>query len=993
MSKGVTSVVELVGAVVAAYFGQYQLAASLAAAALQTEHAARQEIAAKNAYNASLRNRYASFRGTMAPRQLVFGRCRVSGPMFFAASYGSDKQHLSFCIALAAHELDDIETIYFDDRPIILDGSGNVTGVLAQDAFSIAAATATVTITKTPTTGSVTASARYGDVVVPLTVTSVTGVSVSVSGARVGQTGELDVFYQPNPDPYAPSGLFARSVQFAITSNSQTFTLPSIGPHGAAIPTPDATGVHAVYVATSPDSDDAFPVTVSLVSGYNVTCTGMTIGRTVALYYQTSEGPTKARVRKYLGAPGQAADSGLITNYPGVWTSAHTATGIAYLVVELDYDQDAFIGGVPNVSAVVRGMKCYDPRTGTTAWTENPALHIRALATHSLAGALPTASIDDASISAAANVCDTTATYTVGTAAFVRALYKAGYAWTADQKPIDGIHDLCEAMGGDWVFADGKLRVSAGAYVTPNTLTLDETWLSDDTPVQVQVEQARLSLVNTITASIADSLQDYRVVPLPRLAPSAYLTTDGASLPQSIQYAAVTFSGQAQYLASCALRRMRQGLGLVVRCNYRAWQIERFDVVNVTLSRFGWTNKPFEVLSDTWTEDGSIELTLRETSSTIWDMDAGFSAVDLAPNTDMPAAWGLPTVAGLVATTGDSTLLRQLDGTVVPRISLTWTAATDSRVLAGGYIEIRYWRMGDSSDTYQTVKTVGTDSQAFLNGVRAGSQYMIIARTASVVTQSPWCSQILSVVSGKSDAPPDLTGLTATVVYGAVFLTWNQPANTDYAQTELRVGASWAAGVPLKGSTPTVIRGLSHLWAWPALASYTVWAKQIDTSGNPSNTAVSVAVTVDARINIHDGAVGLTTAFALTQAKHTPDFETFRDSVVSVTYTPTLNCDAVLTVSGSGTYGTSSTNNTVFVLGGIYISGAFPSGSTPIDCLKKYSVPGTSSADYFGISGTRTFTLTAGTTYVFKFLACKWVAGDTCTIDNIEMRLDVLKGV
>jgi hypothetical protein len=142
--------------------------------------------------------------------------------------------------------------------------------------------------------------------------------------------------------------------------------------------------------------------------------------------------------------------------------------------------------------------------------------------------------------------------------------------------------------------------------------------------------------VNTITSSIADRSQSYRVVPLPRIAPPDYIAADGATLAQDVSFAAVTFSGQAQYIASCQLRQMRQGLTVMLRCNMRAWQAERFDVLLVSLSRFGWVEKPFEVLADTWTPDGSIELTLRETSPLIWDMDEGFPDYDIAPNTNMP---------------------------------------------------------------------------------------------------------------------------------------------------------------------------------------------------------------------------------------------------------------------------------------------------------------------------------------------------------------------
>jgi hypothetical protein len=992
VSKGVTAAIEIAAALAIDFFtaGAFTIPLELAllSSAYSTERAARSEISARNAYNASLRDRYAMVRSSTTARQLVFGRCRVSGPMFFAASYGTDNEHLTFCIALAAHELDAIETIYFDDKPITLDGSGNVVGVLEKDSFSIVTSTATVTIQKKPTAGTVTATARYGDVLVPLTVTSVSGVNVSVSGATAAQVGQLDVYYQPNPDPYAPSGVTLRQNTYTVATATQTFTLPS----GALVPPPDASGVHVVYQISNSAADDSSAISAAAitVSGYNVTITGLTVGRKITIYYQTSNGASKARVRKYLGAPGQTADAGMIANFPGTWTSNHKATGIAYLVVELDYDQDAFTGGIPSVSAVVRGMKCFDPRTSTTAWTENPALHARALATHALAGNLPTNCIDDPACVIAANLCDTSATYTVGSANYVRPLYTSGYAFSVDRKPMDGITDLCQAMGGGWVWSDGALRLNAGGYRTPNPGTLDETWLTDDDAVQIQVGYQRASLVNTITGSFADKFQDYVSVPLPRLSPSAYTLADGATLSQSIQYSAVTFSGQAQYISSCLLRRQRQGLVVKLRCNFRAWQDEVYDVRNVTLSRFGWVNKPFEVIKDTQTADGSFELVLQETDPSIWNMDAGFSAVDVAPNTTMPVPWGLPPVTTLAAISGDATLLRQADGTVVPQILVTWDAITDSRVLQGGYVELRYWRMGDLADTYQTFRAQGGDSQAFLSGVRIGSMYLITARTVSVVTQGDWCSQIVVTVVGKNGAPDDVSGLAAVETYGAIHLSWNKSTSPDYGSTELRVGASWAAGVPLKGTLPTLIRGATYLWAWPAQATYTVWAAHYDTSGNVSATPQSISVTVDISINLHELLVASAASVSLTHGAHTPDGENFRDAVVSLTYTPTQNCNAVLSVSGSGSYVTGASNPYAAGRGGIYISGAPWSA---VDGTNFYSKPGVSSSATFSVTGSRTFALTAGTTYVFKFLANKWDPTDTATVDTIEIRMEVNKGV
>lgn len=840
MSKGVMSALELVGAAVAAYFGQYQLAASLAGAALGTEMQARAEIKSRNAYNAGLRDRYAMIRSTVAARQLVFGRCRVSGPTFFATSYGTNNVNLVMCVALAAHEIDAVEAVYFNDQLVSLDGGGNVTGVRLHETFSIAAATATVTVSKTPYLGSVTASARYGTTVVPLTVTGVSGAAVSLSGATPGMTGQLDIYYQSNPDAFAPLNRQAHSETFTVVTGSDNFTLSQPA---------DSTGVHVVYKATSSSSNDSTPVAVTSAVGYSVTISGATPGRQVVIYYETSTSSGLAKVRAYLGAPAQSADLAMRSELPGIWTRAHTASGVAYLVVECTYDQGAYAGGPPNVSAVIRGMKCYDPRSGVTQWTENPALHARALATHSLGGRLDASSIDDASVVAAANISDATTTYTVGGVDYARKLYTAGYAWICDQKPMDGITDLCQAMGGDKVYADGMLRLTAGAYRTPNPGVMDETWLTDEQAVQVQGGTARGSLVNAITSSIADQYQDFRVVPLDQIptdtiaSPNPYVGVDGAKLPQDIQYAAITFGGQAQYVSSCKLRRMRQGLTIVARCNWRAWQAERFDVINVSLDRFGWDSKPFEVMSDTLQADGSIELTLQETTAEIWDMDAGFTAVDIAPNTNMPSPWGLPQVTGLAALSDSTTALLQSDGTVVPRLLVTWNAITDSRVLVGGYVEIRYWRMGDSSDTFGTVKALGTDTRAYITGIQPGAGYMVIARTGSAVTQSPWSSQVNIGGAGRSLAPSDPTGLGYTQNNNRVHVTWNVSPDTDYLTTEVRYGSSWSAGTTIGQSAGTTID-----WINPAQGSYTLWVAYKNRSGIYSATPQGLSVTVDASI-------------------------------------------------------------------------------------------------------------------------------------------------
>ena len=110
-------------------------------------------------------------------------------------------------------------------------------------------------------------------------------------------------------------------------------------------------------------------------------------------------------INKHLGTAGDAADATLMAAVPK-WTSACTLAGLAYLYVQLKYDSNAF-SGLPTITADVRGRTLYDPRDGGTRYGNNPALVVRDYLTNALYGrGITASSIDDASITAAANACD-----------------------------------------------------------------------------------------------------------------------------------------------------------------------------------------------------------------------------------------------------------------------------------------------------------------------------------------------------------------------------------------------------------------------------------------------------------------------------------------------------------------------------------------------------------------------------------------------------------
>ena len=95
--------------------------------ALSSAAAQRAKSAAKDAYNSATVDRLVNSKLTAAPRELVLGRVRKGGNVFFEGTAGTNKTIFMRAIAIAGHEIMSVDQIYFDDVPVTLDGSGNVT--------------------------------------------------------------------------------------------------------------------------------------------------------------------------------------------------------------------------------------------------------------------------------------------------------------------------------------------------------------------------------------------------------------------------------------------------------------------------------------------------------------------------------------------------------------------------------------------------------------------------------------------------------------------------------------------------------------------------------------------------------------------------------------------------------------------------------------------------------------------------------------------------
>jgi hypothetical protein len=348
------------------------------------------------------------------------------------------------------------------------------------------------------------------------------------------------------------------------------------------------------------------------------------------------------RIEYALGTADQAAFAHLIEKSGGLWTADHRGRGRALAYVKLKQDPNKFPDGVPNITFLVKGRdEVYDPRTDTSGFSTNPALCLADYLTNSGFGlGEPWAKIDETQLIAAANLCDEDVLLADGVSTETR--YTCNGTFTLDDTPEDIIQKMLTAMGGSAVYASGLWRIFAAGYRAP-TVELTEADLR--APIQVQTRVSRRELLNAVRGVYVDPGAIWMPTDYPIVTNAAYEAQDGERIPSEMDLPFTISPSMAQRLAKIHLEQARQQITVDFPAALSAYRIQAPDVVNLTIDRYGWAQKPFEVMESILVlEDGAdgapvlgATLRLSETAPEVYDWNNGEETErDPAPDTTLP---------------------------------------------------------------------------------------------------------------------------------------------------------------------------------------------------------------------------------------------------------------------------------------------------------------------------------------------------------------------
>lgn len=554
-------------------------------------------------------------------------------------------------------------------------------------------------------------------------------------------------------------------------------------------------------------------------------------------------------------AAGVQPFSDLVSESASLWTSAHCQTGRAKIYVRLKWSEDLFPQGIPNITAVMKGRKVYDPRTSpsTTAWSANAALCINDYLTNTDAGlgCVYASEINETQLIAAANTCDENVNLAAGG---TEDRYTCNGVFAVNGAPREILGRLLTSLAGSARFLGGTWGVYPAVYATP-TITLTQDDLRG--ALHVMPRLSRRDLANAVKGIYVSPANNWQAADFPAVTNATYLAEDqGERIWRELDLPYTTSGATAQRIAKLELERVRQQIGVEWPGKLGCYRLQPGDTVMITLTRYGWSAKVFEVVSTQLVHeeqgDGGIvlgcDLTLRETASTIYDWTAADdeTTVDAAPDTNLPdpftvAVPGNPAVAEALYET------REGRGVAV-KATVTWTASTDVHVR--GYVP--EYRVNGASTWLPFPEQTGTTLEIF--DIAPGRYDFRVKAKNQLGVGSSYATSSNVEIYGLGTRPAAIAGLTIQKLGGIAVLRWQQAAELDvlrggrilFRHSEDVASPTWEASFSI--GDPQGVGG-DQVFALVPLKEGTYLAKAEDSSGNQSSSAATVR---------SDGAMWLT---------------------------------------------------------------------------------------------------------------------------------------
>ena len=555
------------------------------------------------------------------------------------------------------------------------------------------------------------------------------------------------------------------------------------------------------------------------------------------------DGVSYITIEPHFGTDAQSASSLLSTL--SSWGTNHKLSGICYLALKFKWNADVF-GGVPIVQAKIKGKKVVtldsSLNESSATFSTNPAFCLLDYLRNERYGkGIATANIDLQSFRDASQVCITQVTPFSGGSDIN--IFDTNAVIDTSRKVIDNVRDILRGCRGYLPYVQGKYRL-----VIETTGSASVSLGEDDIIGGYSLASpTKNSKYNRVIATFINPDRNFQAdqVTFPPTDDSSLATADkhatmktadgGFLLEGKFDFKTITSPYQAEEMSEIILRRSRESLGLNITCGFKAYELHIGDIVNITLSSLGFSNKAFRVLSMIFNEDYTISLTLVEHQDSFYTF-ATKGQVSSTPSTTLPNPFVIQPPASVTLT---DELIEYADGVVLTRLNILVGASTDKFV--------QYYQVEAKKSTESDFKIISSGTQLnheFINVVDDITYDVRVKAINSFGVSSSYISASRKII-GATETPADVDDLSISMVgSNQMELSWTPVDDLDISWYEVRFqnvtsGATWNESTPI---AKVVRRKSNSLVINSATGSFCI--KAVDKLGNSSANASIVSTNI-----------------------------------------------------------------------------------------------------------------------------------------------------
>tara|TARA_Y100000593_G_scaffold52779_1_gene99002 strand:+ start:6114 stop:8312 length:2199 start_codon:yes stop_codon:yes gene_type:complete len=556
-------------------------------------------------------------------------------------------------------------------------------------------------------------------------------------------------------------------------------------------------------------------------------------------------------IEPHFGTDGQSASS-LLSSLSS-WGSNHKLSGVCYLALKFKWNPDVF-GGVPQVQAKIKGRKIVtldsSLNESSPTFSSNPAFCLLDYLRNERYGkGIATADINLQSFRDASQVCITQVTPFSGGSDIN--LFDCNAVLDTSKKVIDNVRDILKGCRGYMPYVQGKYKLIIETTGTAS-VSLDE---DDIIGGYSLASPTKNSKYNRVIATFINPDRNFQADQI------TFPPTDDSSLPSADQHATMktadggfllegrfdfktlTSPYQAEEMAEIILRRSRESLGLSITCSFKAYELHIGDIVNISLSSLGFTNKAFRVLEMVFNENYEVTLQLVEHQDSFYTF-ATKGQVASTPATTLPNPFTIQPPASL---TLSDEMIEYADGVVLTRLNIVISPSTDKFV--------QFYQVEAKQSTESNFKIISNGTQLrheLLNAVDDVTYDVRVKAINSFGVSSTFVSASRKII-GATEIPNDVDDLSVSMVgSNQMELSWTPVTDLDISWYEIRFqdvlsGATWNESTPI---AKVVRRKSNSLVVNAQVGSYCI--KAVDKLGNSSAEASIVSTNISGLQNFQN---------------------------------------------------------------------------------------------------------------------------------------------